>query len=92
MPVYFWAIGITFLILGIIILIYAYRKYKAGGYSKTTVSEDILEDFIRKYEIDEVVFAYSDVSHEEVMHKASRALAAGANYRLISGKFTQIKS
>lgn len=39
MPVYFWAIGITFLILGIIILIYAYRKYKAGGYSKTTVSE-----------------------------------------------------
>jgi len=39
MPVYFWAIGITFLILGIIILIYANRKYKAGGYSKTTVSE-----------------------------------------------------
>ncbi|MFW9947258.1 MAG: GTPase [Candidatus Odinarchaeota archaeon] len=56
------------------------------------VSEDLLEDYIRKYEVDEVVFAYSDVSHEEVMHKASRALAAGANYRLISGKFTQIKA
>ena len=39
MPVYFWAIGITFLILGIIILIYANRKYKSGGYSKPTVSE-----------------------------------------------------
>ena len=56
------------------------------------VSEDLLEDLIKKYNIDEVIFAYSDVSHEEVMHKASRALAAGANYRLISGKFTQIKS
>jgi len=39
MPVYFWAIGITFLILGIIILFYSYRKYKAGGYSKSPVSE-----------------------------------------------------
>ena len=56
------------------------------------VSEELLEDYIKKYEVDEVVFAYSDVSHEEVMHKASRVLSAGANYRLISGKFTQIKA
>jgi predicted GTPase len=56
------------------------------------VSEDLLEDLIKKYKVDEVVFAYSDVSHEEVMHKASRVLSAGANYRLISGKFTQIKA
>ncbi|MHA2036150.1 MAG: cyclic 2,3-diphosphoglycerate synthase [Promethearchaeota archaeon] len=56
------------------------------------VAEEILEDVIKKYSVDEVVFAYSDVSHEEVMHKASRVLAAGANYRLISGKFTQIKA
>ncbi|MFX0179544.1 MAG: cyclic 2,3-diphosphoglycerate synthase [Candidatus Hodarchaeota archaeon] len=56
------------------------------------VSEEDLEDLIKKHKIDEVVFAYSDVSHEEVMHKASRALAAGANYRLISGRFTQIKA
>ena len=56
------------------------------------VSEDLLEDYIKKYEVDEVVFAYSDVSHEEVMHKASRALSAGANYRLISGRFTQLKA
>ncbi|MFW9772392.1 MAG: cyclic 2,3-diphosphoglycerate synthase [Promethearchaeota archaeon] len=56
------------------------------------VSEEDLETLIKKYKVDEVVFAYSDVSHEEVMHKASRALAAGANYRLISGRFTQIKA
>lgn len=56
------------------------------------VSEEQLEELIKEKDIDEVVFSYSDVSHEEVMHKASRALAAGANYRLISGKFTQIKA
>jgi len=56
------------------------------------ISEELLEDIIKKYQVDEVVFAYSDVSHEEVMHKAARVLSAGANYRLISGKFTQIKA
>jgi predicted GTPase len=56
------------------------------------VSEERLEEMIKKYNVDEVVFAYSDVSHEEVMHKGSRALAAGADYRLISGRFTQIKA
>ncbi|MHA2282208.1 MAG: cyclic 2,3-diphosphoglycerate synthase [Promethearchaeota archaeon] len=56
------------------------------------VSEEILDDVIKKYNIDEVVFAYSDVSHLDVMHKGSIALAAGANYRLISGRFTQIKA
>ncbi|KKL76641.1 hypothetical protein LCGC14_2042840, partial [marine sediment metagenome] len=56
------------------------------------VSEQLLEEIIKEKEVYEVIFAYSDISHEEVMHKASRVLAAGANYRLISGKFTQIKS
>jgi len=56
------------------------------------VSEERLEDIIKQYGVDEVVFAYSDVSHEEVMHKASKVLAAGANYRLISGRFTQLKA
>jgi predicted GTPase len=56
------------------------------------VSEEDLEELIKNYNVDEVVFAYSDVSHEEVMHKASRALSAGANYRLISGRFTQLKA
>jgi len=56
------------------------------------VSEELLEKIIVEKQIDEAIFAYSDVSHEEVMHKASRVLKAGANYRLVSGKFTQIKA
>ena len=56
------------------------------------VSEELLEEIIKDKQIDEAVFAYSDVSHEEVMHKASRVLKAGANYCLVSGKFTQIKA
>jgi predicted GTPase len=43
-----------------------------------------LGDLIREHDIDEVVFAYSDVTHEHVMHVASKALAAGANFRLLS--------
>ena len=43
-----------------------------------------LGDLIHEHEIDEVVFAYSDVTHEHVMHVASRALAAGAGFRLLS--------
>ncbi|MBN1440279.1 MAG: GTPase [Anaerolineales bacterium] len=42
--------------------------------------------------IDQVVFAYSDVTHEYVMHKASMVMAAGADFRLMGGKSTQIKS
>ena len=41
--------------------------------------EDELEELIGRHEIDEVVFAYSDVTHEHVMHGGSRALAAGAS-------------
>jgi predicted GTPase len=43
-----------------------------------------LGDLIREHDVDEVVFAYSDVTHEHVMHVASKALAAGANFRLLS--------
>ena len=74
------------------------RKYPAELAGKLypkgipMLPEEHLEEIIKHHQIDEVVFAYSDVSHEEVMHKASRVLSAGANYRLISGKFTQIKS
>ncbi|MFO7872622.1 MAG: cyclic 2,3-diphosphoglycerate synthase [Candidatus Undinarchaeales archaeon] len=56
------------------------------------IPETELENFVADNEVDEVVFAYSDVSHLEVMHKASRALASGGNYRLISGKNTMVKS
>jgi predicted GTPase len=51
-----------------------------------------LHDLIRKHEIDEVVFAYSDVTHEHVMHLASRALAAGASFRLLSPHETTLTS
>ena len=43
-----------------------------------------LADLIREHGVDEVVFAYSDVTHEHVMHVASKALAAGAGFRLLS--------
>ncbi|MBD3215568.1 MAG: GTPase [Candidatus Lokiarchaeota archaeon] len=56
------------------------------------ISEERLEGYVKKHKADEVVFAYSDVSHEVVMHKASRALSSGANFRLISERFTQIKA
>src|SRR5215218_6519069 len=54
--------------------------------------EDELEELIGKHEVDEVVFAYSDVTHEHVMHLASRALAAGASFRLISPAETMLTS
>jgi len=54
--------------------------------------ESALEQLIREHEIDEVVFAYSDVTHEHVMHIGSRALAAGASYRLISPRLTMLHS
>ncbi|HEX7567032.1 MAG TPA: cyclic 2,3-diphosphoglycerate synthase [Anaerolineaceae bacterium] len=47
---------------------------------------------IKELKADQVIFAYSDVSHETVMHKASAVLAAGADFRLMGMKSTQIKS
>jgi predicted GTPase len=52
---------------------------------------DLLK-LIRGLKADQVVFAYSDVSHETVMHKASQVLAAGADFRLMGAAGTQIKS
>ena len=54
--------------------------------------EAALPDLVREHEIDEVVFAYSDVTHEHVMHVASRALAAGASFRLLSPHETTLTS
>ncbi|MFW5837900.1 MAG: cyclic 2,3-diphosphoglycerate synthase [Desulfovibrionaceae bacterium] len=51
-----------------------------------------LEEIIREHGVREVVFAYSDVSHEQVMHQASRALAAGADFRLLSAASTMIRA
>src|SRR3954465_2361338 len=52
-------------------------------------AEDELEELIARHEVDEVVFAYSDVTHEHVMHIGSRALAAGGSYRLVSPAATK---
>jgi predicted GTPase len=51
-----------------------------------------LSRLVRELGADEVVFAYSDVSHETVMHKASAALAAGADFRLIGPKASMLKA
>jgi predicted GTPase len=52
--------------------------------------ESALEQLVGRHEIDEVVFAYSDVTHEHVMHVGSRALAAGASFRLIAPRETML--
>ena len=56
------------------------------------VPEDELESLVREHDVDEVVFAYSDVTHEHVMHIGSRALAAGASFRLLSPRETMLTS
>ena len=54
--------------------------------------ESELEALIAEQEIDQVVFSYSDVSHEYVMHLASRVLAAGADFRLIGSRQMMLKA
>src|SRR5947208_13730408 len=54
--------------------------------------ESALEQLVREHEIDSVVFAYSDVTHEHVMHIGSRALASGASYHLIAPADTMLAS
>lgn len=54
--------------------------------------EDDLVELIKDHQIEQVIFAYSDVPHEYVMHKASNALAAGSDFRLMGLNSTQIKS
>ena len=54
--------------------------------------ESLLTALIKDQEIDDVVFSYSDVSHTTVMHKASQALAAGANFVLLGPRATMLTS
>ncbi len=51
-----------------------------------------LSRLISEFKVDDVVFAYSDVSHEYVMHKASKVLKCGSNFKLLGGEKTMIKS
>ncbi len=54
--------------------------------------EKDLEELIRKYDVHEVVFAYSDVSYMHVMSLGSRATAAGAHFKILSATKTMLKS
>jgi predicted GTPase len=54
--------------------------------------ESELERIIEEFSVDTVVFAYSDVSHETVMHAASRAMAAGADFKLLGPRRTMLES
>ena len=55
-------------------------------------AEEELEELIRKYDVQQVVFAYSDTYYNNLMHKASRVLAEGADFRLMGPAETAIKS
>ena len=54
--------------------------------------EEELPALIRRHRVDHVVFAYSDISHEALMHTASLVLACGADFRLMGPTATMLKS
>jgi predicted GTPase len=56
------------------------------------VNESELPDLIKKHGVDLVVFSYSDVTHQHVMHIGSVAMAAGATFTMLSPTKTMIKS
>ena len=72
-----------------------YPKELAGkGYPRgiSIFPESKLTDLIKKFKADVVVFAYSDISHSHVMHKASEAIAAGADFWLMGPKSSMLTS
>ena len=56
------------------------------------VPEEELESVVTEHEVDRVAFCYSDVSHEHVMHSASRVLASGAEFVLHAPRRTMLRS
>ncbi|MCX9009587.1 MAG: cyclic 2,3-diphosphoglycerate synthase [Candidatus Methanoperedens sp.] len=54
--------------------------------------EEELHGLIKEHDVDQVILAYSDLSHEAVMQKASLVLAAGADFRLMGTKSTMLRS
>ncbi len=72
-----------------------YPKELAGqlyGNGIPIYPEEELADLIKKHSIDQVILAYSDLSHETVMQKASQVLAAGADFRLMGTESTMLRS
>jgi len=74
------------------------RKYPAKLAGKLypqgipIVSEEDLEKLIKKSEIDEVVFSYSDVSNQYVMERGALVTASGADFKLLGKDSTMLKS
>lgn len=56
------------------------------------VDESELETLCRDRQVDQVIFAYSDVPHAQVMHLASRVTAAGADFCLLGPKHTMLEA
>jgi predicted GTPase len=56
------------------------------------IEEKTLEKVIAEKKVDAVVFSYSDISHQGLMHLASRVVATGADFWLLGTEHTQIKS
>jgi predicted GTPase len=54
--------------------------------------ESELNELIQRHQVKQVVFSYSDISHEYVMHRASQVIAAGADFRLMGLNHTQVQS
>ena len=54
--------------------------------------ESDLQQLIEDNNIEEVVFSYSDIMHEDVMHKASKVIAWGAHFKILGGEPTMVKS
>jgi predicted GTPase len=72
-----------------------YPRELAGKYYPDGIpifEEKDLEKLIAERQVDTVVFSYSDVSYSTLMHLASRAVAAGADFWLLGTEHTQIKS
>src|SRR3989344_1815879 len=73
----------------------SFPKKLAGRLYKKNIPfypESQLPKLIKKLKVDKVVFAYSDVSHEYVMHMASIAIASGADFYLLGPSSTYIEN
>jgi predicted GTPase len=74
------------------------RKYPpqlAGKLYKEGIpiyEEEKLPELIKEYNVDEVIFSYTDVSYKELMNKAAIVNSAGADFVLLSPKHTMLKS
>ncbi|NMB43287.1 MAG: GTPase [Clostridiales bacterium] len=55
-------------------------------------SQEVLAELIKEYDVDECVFAYSDVNYKDVMAISAIVNAAGADFTLLGPKNTQVKS